>query len=180
MDVAVFHKVCFQKQSMYPIWSMDHHCIQGYYLGIFLNTHTHTHTHTHTICTILKWLFSDFSVSRLFSSVIMPKKLSLPRKYWLSKTVSSECRANRHSSTSFLLLRLRWNWQMQNFREPYLAPQNWKAVPFIQLIDGRDNTANPVRAVITVECHLSPFEEEKTGMLRWWGFPPGIEWVKRK
>ena len=86
MDVAVFHKVCFQKQSMYPIWSMDHNCIQGYYLGMFLNIHTHTHT----ICTILKWLFSDFSVSRLFSSVIMPKKLSLPRKYWLSKTVSSE------------------------------------------------------------------------------------------
>ena len=30
MDVAVFHKVCFQKQSMYLIWSMDYSCIQGY------------------------------------------------------------------------------------------------------------------------------------------------------
>lgn len=43
MDAAVFHKVCFQKQLMYPIWSMDHSCIQGYNLGIFLNTHTCTH-----------------------------------------------------------------------------------------------------------------------------------------
>ena len=63
MDVAVFHKVCFQKQSMYPIWSMDHHCIQGYYLGIFLNTHTHTHTHTHTQYALF---WSDFSLTLVF------------------------------------------------------------------------------------------------------------------
>ena len=54
MDVAVFHKVCFQKQSMYLIWSMDYSCIQGYNWGIFLNTHIHTQ-----ICTIL----NDFSLT---------------------------------------------------------------------------------------------------------------------
>ena len=60
MDVAVFHKVCFQKQSMHPIWSMDHHCIQDY-RNLFKYTHTHTHTHTQYA---LFW--NDFSLTLVF------------------------------------------------------------------------------------------------------------------